>query len=129
MAITSADGLHPEFAAAYNAGDIERLMNLYTPNAQLVPSPGMRVSGHEAIRQALAGFLALKGKMVMTPRLRLEAEGTALLISDWTIDGIAPDGSSLSLAGQTSDVAVRQADGGWLVAIDNPFGGEGAGPA
>jgi hypothetical protein len=32
----------------------------------------------------------------------------------------------VSLAGQTSDVARRQADGRWLIMIDNPFGGQGA---
>jgi len=127
MPITTAAAIHPEFAVAYNAGDIDRLMQMYTSDAQLVPSPGTQVQGHAAIREALAGFVALKGTMVMTPRMQIEAAGIALLISDWTIDGTSPDGSALSLAGRTSDVAVRQADGQWLVAIDNPFGGEGAG--
>ena len=41
--------------------------------------------------------------------------------------GTAADGSEVNLTGQTSDVVRRQADGTWLLVIDNPFGCEGIG--
>ncbi len=55
--------MNAAFAAAYNSGDIENLMALYEPNAVLVPQPGQRAIGLAAIRDALLGFLSLKGQM------------------------------------------------------------------
>lgn len=40
---------------------------------------------------------------------------------DWTIQGTAADGQTVSLAGTTADVARRGADG-WRFVLDNPFG-------
>jgi hypothetical protein len=37
-------------------------MALFEPEATLIPQPGQVVTGTEAIREALSGFLALKPK-------------------------------------------------------------------
>jgi ketosteroid isomerase-like protein len=47
----------------------------------------------------------------------------AVVYSTWTLKGGSdPDGNAIELAGQTTDVVRRQADGTWLFAIDSPWG-------
>lgn len=40
----------------------------------------------------------------------------------WRLQGTAQDGTAFDLSGRTADVLRRQPDGGWLMAIDNPYG-------
>jgi uncharacterized protein (TIGR02246 family) len=122
---TPAD-LHEIWPRLFNAGDLDGLMTLYEPDAVVMPQPGQTVSGYAAIREAFAGFLALKPKFTLQFQTALECGDLALVFSRWTLEGTAPDGSAISLAGQTSDVVRRQPGGQWLFAIDNPFGGAGA---
>lgn len=122
MAARGPEELHRLFAERFNAGDLEGLIALYEPGATLVPQPGQVVSGVEAIREALRGFLALKGTFQLTPTVAAQAGDLALLCSPWTLTATGPDGDPINLAGTTTDVARRQADGTWLVAIDNPWG-------
>lgn len=97
-------------------------MALYEPDAWLLPQPGVRVQGHGAIREALAGFLALQGDFHMEAPRITEGRDVALLVAAWTLEAKGPDGAPIRLAGRTADVVRRQADGRWLFAIDSPFG-------
>jgi ketosteroid isomerase-like protein len=45
-----------------------------------------------------------------------------LALTRWTLDGVGPDGAAIQMRGESSDVLRRQADGRWLVALDNPWG-------
>lgn len=116
------EAVHRRFVDAFNAGDLDALVALYEPGATLVPASGEPVSGTAAIRQALEGFLAKRGSMMLQPRKVLRAGDLALLVSRWVLRAIGPDGRPVELEGVTTDVVRRQAGGGWLVAIDNPFG-------
>ena len=64
--------------------------------------------------------------LMTSPPKVVHGDGIAILYADWTLDAKAPDGSPITLAGQTTDVARRQPDGRWLYAIDSPFGANGA---
>ena len=57
------------FAKALNAGDLDALTVLYEPQASLTPSPGTKVTGTAAIRDALAKFVAGKPHITLTPRV------------------------------------------------------------
>lgn len=114
--------MHAAWARAFNAGDLEGMLTLYETKAISLPEPGQPISGTEAIRGALADFLAMKGTIELTPVRVIEGDGIALLISDWTLTGIGPDGQPTTMMGQATDVLRRQPDGSWLYAIDNPFG-------
>ncbi|MBI3621186.1 MAG: SgcJ/EcaC family oxidoreductase [Nitrospirae bacterium] len=114
--------VHRLFADAFNAGDVQAILSLYEPDAVLVPQPGQVVQGQAAIRAALGNYLALKPKFTMQPTSVLQSGEIALLFSKWTLSGIGPDGKTLELAGQTTDVMRRRKDGTWLIVIDNPFG-------
>ncbi|HYG36890.1 MAG TPA: nuclear transport factor 2 family protein, partial [Clostridia bacterium] len=133
MATMTPEDLHSLFVQHFNAGGLEALVELYEPSAILVPEPGFSATGHATIREALRRFLGLKGNMQMQVRTVLRSVDVALLLSDWTVIGKAPDGAEVRLQGQTTDVVRRQPDGRWLIAIGNPFGtkavtdGEGKG--
>jgi ketosteroid isomerase-like protein len=114
--------LHEAFVQHFNNADLDSLISLYEPTATLLPFPGEPVSGHAAIRDSLGQFLALKGHMDLKIDRIVLAQDIALLFSSWTLNGTGPDGTAVAMAGQTSDVARRQADGSWLFVIDNPQG-------
>jgi uncharacterized protein (TIGR02246 family) len=126
MSATTPEQAQQLFVQNFNAGNIEGLISLYEPSAILVPFPGEPVSGQAAIREALNGFLALKGQMHLTIERSFRADDIALLFSTWVLNGTDPAGNAIELTGQTSDVVRRQADGSWLFVIDNPQGAAAA---
>ena len=125
MPARSPEDVDRLFETALNAGDLEALMQLYEPGAALRPSPGQSVQGSEAIRAALAGFLAMKPKISLTPRLLGACGDVALVSASWKLSGTGADGNAVDMTGQSAEVVRRQADGSWRFAIDSPFGLEG----
>ena len=116
---------HTEWVKAFNAGDLDGLMEYFEEDCVVVPQPGQVLTGAAAARQAMQGFLAFRGTMDMRPRRVLQAGGVALLVSDWTLTGTGPDGSPATLGGTTTDVVRRQRNGTWRYAIDSPLGVQG----
>lgn len=116
--------MHMLFEKYFNSGDIEALVSLYEEGAALSPQPGQVVTGKEAIRQALSGFLALKGKMRLKTRYVLESGEIALLSGEWQLVGTDPSGEALEMGSRSAEVARRQSDGSWLYVADHPFGAE-----
>jgi uncharacterized protein (TIGR02246 family) len=110
------------FAKAINAGDIEAVVKLYEPGACLMPEPGQVVSGAKAVREALAGFLAMKPRITLEVKKLAEAAGIAFTTSKWVLEGTGPDGKPLKIEGQSAEIARQQPDGTWLFVIDNPYG-------
>lgn len=121
MSSNTPEALHRAWADRFNAGDLDGLMTLYAADAIMVPEPGKVVSGLAAIRDVLAGFLSLKGRFELRFQLALESGDVALVFSRWVLSAQSDNGP-IELNGQTSDLARRQANGQWLMVIDNPFG-------
>jgi uncharacterized protein (TIGR02246 family) len=112
------------FAEAFSNHDLEAVMELYEPDATLIPQPGQVVTGTEAIREALSQFLALKPRFESRPKRAFQSGDIALLFADWTLSAVDPDGNAIEMEGRTSDVGRRQPDGSWLFVIDDPYGAE-----
>jgi uncharacterized protein (TIGR02246 family) len=110
------------FSRRLEAGDLEGALALYEDGATFAPQPGQQIRGVDAIRQALEQFIALRPTMTGTIEKVLEAEGVALVANRWTLRGTSPDGAPVELAGVSSDVMRRQADGSWRLLIDDPWG-------
>lgn len=127
MPILRPEDGHPTFGRHFSAGDLDGVVALYEKDAVLLPQPGTVARGHPAIREALAGFMSLKGRFAMAPTKIIRGPGLAVLIANWTLDAIGPDGKPMRLEGQTCDVLRVQPDGTWLFAIDSPFGAAGLG--
>jgi ketosteroid isomerase-like protein len=105
-----------------NTGNIDALMSLYEPEAAFAAQPGSLAHGTGGVRQSLAAFLGMKGRLDLKVTRVLEAGGLALVVGVWSFAGTGPDGAPVTLTGRNADVLRRQADGSWRFVIDNPWG-------
>lgn len=108
--------------SAFHEGDIEGIMRTYEPAAVVVGEPGAPVQGDGPLRAMFAGFIAAKAHFTFDGHEVVAADDIALHLTPWKMTGVAPDGGSISGAGLSIAVLRRQADGNWLMVIDNPFG-------
>ena len=107
---------------AINEADLTAAVALYEPNAVLVVRPGQLARGTAEIRDALAGFVALKATLRSEAQQVLEADNVALYVGRWSLHGTDPAGQAVILADESTDILRRQRDGRWLVVLDNPWG-------
>ena len=105
-----------------NTSNFEMLMALYEPKAAFATQPGSLAPGLGGIREALGGFVAMKGKLNLEVSRVLEVGDLALVVGDWSFTGTGLDGEPVKLAAKNADVLRRQADGSWRFVIDNPWG-------
>jgi uncharacterized protein (TIGR02246 family) len=105
-----------------NAGTLETLIPLYEPEAAFATQPGSLTHGLRGVREALAGFIAMKGALDLKVTRVLEASDLALVATVWSFTGTGPDGKPVTLAARSADVLRRQPDGSWRFVIDNPWG-------
>jgi uncharacterized protein (TIGR02246 family) len=123
MPATEPEQLHRLFEQAFNAGDLEALMELYEPDAALIPQPGVTVQGRDGIRDALRWFLDRQGQISLDTKLSVRVGNLAYLSNQWSLTGgTMPDGSPAALRATTAEVARRRDDGTWLYVIDNAWG-------
>jgi uncharacterized protein (TIGR02246 family) len=111
------------FARNFNSGDAASLVDGYAEDALLDLGGDQRAHGRDAIRAALANFLAPGLPIVVKPGRVSVTGNLAVVTFDWSIDGAAPDGVPVKLDGSAIDVLRRDADGHWRQLIDLPFGG------
>jgi ketosteroid isomerase-like protein len=105
-----------------NTGNLDGLMSLYEPEAAFAVQPGSLVHGLPGVRQSLAAFIGMKGRLDLKVTRVLEAGGLALVAGVWSFAGTGPDGAPVKLTGHNADVLRRQPDGSWRFVIDNPWG-------
>jgi ketosteroid isomerase-like protein len=86
-------------------------MALYETQASFVVQPGETVTGTEALRDAFSGFLALKPTFELEVKKVFRAGNIALSSADWPLTGTGPDGETISISGQGTDVLREQQDG------------------
>ena len=105
-----------------NTGNFDMLMALYEPGAAFATQPGNLSHGLPGIREALGGFVAMKGKLDLEVTTVLEVGDLALVIGVWSFTGPGPDGEPVKLAAKNADVLRRQVDGSWRFVIVYPWG-------
>ena len=122
MAQATPEQLLQSIVDGINTGNLDALMTLYEPDAAFAAQPGTLAHGSAGIRQSLAAFVAMKGKLDLTVTRVLEAGGLAFVAGVWSFSGTGPDGAPMTLTGRNGDVLRRQPDGSWRFVIDNPWG-------
>src|SRR5262249_32443167 len=88
LSMSRQEDIHSRFATAFNSANLDAVMALYEPEASLVPQPRQVVRGHNAIRQALVQFMALKGTMQVKSVFTVHGPGVALMRGQWKLTGI-----------------------------------------
>jgi uncharacterized protein (TIGR02246 family) len=127
MPATEPEQMHGLFEQAFNAGDLDALMELYEPDAALIPRPGAVVEGTAAVRESLQWFLDRRGQITLDTKLVVRVGDVAFLANRWSLTGgTMPDGSPAELGAATAEVARRQPDGTWRYLIDNAWGDQAA---
>ncbi|MGU0809195.1 YybH family protein [Pseudomonas aeruginosa] len=106
----------------FNVGNLDGLASLYGAGSAFVSAPGRQVRGALEIRTALQRFMATGVPIRFSVRQIYQAGEVALILGDWRIRGEGKDGRPVDMSGTATDVVIRQADGSWIYAIDNPFG-------
>lgn len=110
------------FERHFNAADLDGLATLYGKDSLFVAAPGVPLREPARIREALAQFLAPGWPIRLNLRHVYPTADTALVVVDWVLENSGEGGPRVEMAGTGTDVVIRQADGTWIYAIDNPFG-------
>src|SRR5262245_61938926 len=113
-----------QLADAINRSDLERAVGAYAPDAVLVVQPGRLARGSVQLREALAGFIALKGTLTSEVQEVSEAGDVALYMGRWNLRGTDSAGKPVVMSGESADILYRQGDGRWLIVLDNPWGAQ-----
>jgi uncharacterized protein (TIGR02246 family) len=122
MSANDPSQLHQAWEKAFNGGDLDALLDLYEPDATLIPEPEKPVSGHAAIREALVPLLALTGRIQIRTAGVIPSGDLAVVYGDWSfVGGTDPDGNNVDLEGHSTELMRRQSDGSWLDVIDDPY--------
>lgn len=108
--------------AAFHRGDLDRVMASYEPTATIVFEPGVAVTDEAAQREAFAGFFALSPQFTYAGHEVFVAGDNAIHIAPWTMTGTDPEGGTVTSSGMSVASLRRQADGRWLMTIDDPYG-------
>lgn len=118
MPARTAEECDQLFEQHINAANLDGLVALYEPNATFVPQEGEPLRGTAAIREALAGFVAMKPRLTMNvTRVIPIGADLAMLYNDWSMTA-----GGQSATGKAIELMRRQADGTWRFVLDAPFG-------
>lgn len=118
----AAQALVETMTTAFQNGNIDAVMQSYTPEAVVLFEPGTPVSGAGALRGAFGEMAALKPVFAYSGHEVVVAGDTAVHFAPWTMHATLPDGSEITQSGLSVAVMRKQADGSWRMVIDNPHG-------
>jgi ketosteroid isomerase-like protein len=86
MPANAPEGMPATWEAMFNTCDVEPVMTLYERDCLLVPQAGQQVAGTAAVREALPGFFAVKGKNKFNAVIRRQSDGTWRCVIDDPFD-------------------------------------------
>lgn len=124
MNANTPEELYTLYAQALNTRDLEAAVDLFEPEAQMAPQPGMApVIGTEAIRGLVQACLTVQPQLKLEARNVIQNDDIALMTSNWSMTGIHPETMApFELTGSGTQVVRRQADGTWRYIIDDAWG-------
>lgn len=118
--------VHSAIAAmtdAFQRGDIGRVMASYEPEATVVFNPEAPVADRTALTEMFEGMAAANPQFTYYAGHEVTVQGNlAMHISPWTMTATTPEGQPFSQSGLSVAVLRKQANGEWLMVIDNPHG-------
>jgi ketosteroid isomerase-like protein len=117
--VTNAEKLRDTIQDLFHAGNLDGIVSLFEPEGMLVVAPDQLAIGTEAIQKALAGLLAIGGRLEFKDKSFRQVGDIALRTHEWQVEGSDPHGNPLTLKGVAAAVLRRGEDGCWRLVIDN----------
>ena len=108
--------------AAYRDKNIERVMQSYEEQTNVVFERGQPVEDIDQIQAMFEGSFAFNPAFEYSGHEVYVSGDLAIHIAPWTMTGKTPDGQEIGDTGLSVAVLRRQANGEWLIVIDNPYG-------
>lgn len=105
---------------SFQNSDIEGVMASYEKKATVIFNPGKPISDHVVLREMFNGAFILKPEFNYSGHEVFISDDIAVHFAPWSMKGKAPDGTMIEQSGLSVAVLRRQADGTWLMVIDNP---------
>ena len=125
LALLQADEPYQRFAAAYATLDADRVAQIYTEDALMLPPSGTILRGRAAIRERYEQGFESDRDRGHTRRITFELIDRVVsgdVRSDYgyyTISGRSPDGHESQSRGKFAKVWVRGRDGVWRIRSDS----------
>ena len=110
------------FDSAFNAADVDRLVDLFAANATMRMTDGAVVSGQDALRRSFEALLSNAPRINNRLRASYASDDLALALAEWTVTSKMPDGTETQASGVTTQVLERGTDRTWRLRISNPLG-------
>ncbi len=120
MPINEAHEHHKLYEAAFNAGDADGILALFEEGG-IQAAGDVQRQGETFSARLRDQFQRGASVTVNTTRV-LEANGIALTHSAWELRTKDDDGKPLNLTGRGAEVLRKQADGTWLLVVDDATG-------
>jgi len=109
--------------AAFHQKDIASILTSYEEGAAIMFDPGKAISDPTLIQQMFEGAFQINPAYTYPKGHEVyRANDIALHIAPWEMKGQGPDGTELSASGLSVAVLRKQANGSWLMVLDNPHG-------
>lgn len=121
MRKTPLEAVH-ELDIAFNQGDLAAILSFYENNATVVIEPQKIIQGKAALHEAFALTLRLRGTATQLKTHVIESGDLALFSSKWVFKWTSAEGEPMQRESLATTVFRKQADGEWLIVIDNSFG-------
>ena len=115
----TVEEINHEWVTAYNAGQLDRLVALYTDDTLVMLSGRDPLRGREAVRSFYAEDIkSTSSHSISVKSFRVEQSRDLLIDSgEWTYSGMASDGTAMRMSGNYITVMKRVA-GTWKTAIE-----------
>ncbi len=117
--VTEVEDIYDAWESRLNTGDIDGLADLYMPDVVYVNPDGKRMVGRAAVREDLAGLIALNPTIDIYDRQHLVYRDIVFTTNHSRLKITTPDGKTQELTGSGLEILQKQADGGWRYIIDD----------
>ena len=109
---------------ALKAGDLEAAVALYEPDAVFVVSPEQVVTGHDAIREVMQGFINAQATFHVEAVTAVPSADGSVAVTrvKGSSTSPGPDGNPVTAPLHSVEVVRKQADGTWRFIVDDPSG-------
>jgi ketosteroid isomerase-like protein len=110
------------FESALNAGHAERILQLYDAGAAMRTPDGRISTGLDAVRAEMQDLIRANAHIQNHLRYALVHDDTALIVVDWTLQLVPPDGNPVRQQGTATNVIRFDKNEGWRMIVANPYG-------